>query len=207
MFLIAASSPEPRQCPYLGKFTVTGVNKSQRNSRESQQRLRHSQSLKFGEDYFLRQRKSRPRRTSDSDKRSPSTEDFQLDEFVKMRKFWLPTPDYLDNSPDLELDYFGDYLLRGEHPPRKRSPEDLTLTFHEVLRPKRENSRRVASSRGKREGEEPRCNSEVTTLTVGCSTADRMEFQTDCVDEDAVTGNGGFLKIFSHCIKCVCQIN
>ncbi|CAB0035579.1 unnamed protein product, partial [Trichogramma brassicae] len=33
--------------------------------------------------------------------------------------------------------------------------------------------------------EEPRrCNSDVTTLTVGCSTADRMEFQSDCVDED-----------------------
>lgn len=40
--------------------------------------------------------------------------------------------------------------------------------------------------REKREEDVSRCSSEVTTITIGCSTADRMEFQTDCVDDNAI---------------------
>ncbi|EFN65296.1 hypothetical protein EAG_07231 [Camponotus floridanus] len=61
------------------------------------------------------------------------------------------------------------------------------MTYRDLLRMKRELEERerdesVPERREKRNEDDSRCSSEVTTLTVGCSTADRMEFQSDCVD-------------------------
>ncbi|KAJ8668565.1 hypothetical protein QAD02_010228 [Eretmocerus hayati] len=47
--------------------------------------------------------------------------------------------------------------------------------------------RRRRSNSDEYKRQQPKCNSEITTLTVGCSTADRMEFQSDCLDDDFVS--------------------
>lgn len=49
--------------------------------------------------------------------------------------------------------------------------------------------------REKRENDKLPCNSEITTLTIGCSTADRMEFQSECIDDTAsITGYYKFFQ-------------
>ena len=144
-------------------------------------------------------------------RRNPKMEDFQVDtdDFAQIRQYWSSEFDQdTANSGILRVqqDYFGDY--EGDEKPRKRSyrPDSLFLTYHDLVRIKRDlesqldeelDSENQREKREKREQEEPACNSEVTTLTVGCSTADRMEFQSDCVDEDAITGEANFTnKIF-----------
>ena len=65
-----------------------------------------------------------------------------------------------------------------------------------IRRRRRKRRKRESDMRHEDEGEsdergqqqKQRCNADITTLTVGCSTADRMEFQSDCVDEDFDTG-------------------
>ncbi|EGI64113.1 hypothetical protein G5I_07462 [Acromyrmex echinatior] len=66
------------------------------------------------------------------------------------------------------------------------------MTYKDLLRMKREleeheRDEDIPERREKRNEDDSRCSSEVTTLTVGCSTADRMEFQSDCVNDDAIT--------------------
>ncbi|KAG7203901.1 hypothetical protein KM043_013262 [Ampulex compressa] len=317
-----ASSPEPRTCPYLGKFTVTGVNRNQRNIRESRrgqhqeapkrdkEKVRHAQErtderrgrrIDFeGEkrranneylvhermgrrarsnrgnnrnhrDYSLEEASSRGstmldepsrdhggwirrsesdqraagmgtwnkiRRARDlgeyasgrqrkdkengrgfekeglatteqeswllagdgggRDRRNPKMEDFQvdMDDFAQMRQFWVNEFEDSGASGMLQVqeDYFGDYP-ENEELPKKRSysseRSDKGMTYRDLVRMRRDleelDGEYSLERREKREEDESRCNSEVTTLTVGCSTADRMEFQSDCVDDDAIT--------------------
>lgn len=343
-FSVAASSPEPRNCPYLGKFTVTEVNRNLRNTRESRKGQQHQESLgarRDGEkvrhaqernedrrgrkldyevekrranneylvhermgrrarsnhggnrgrkDYnvlpaeeasswrsseledLLRERslRSKVRRTGsdleqhavessrsktrrlrrgvehlekrdtryardldgeageikedatvkrartapkDTDvdyretvnrpRRYPKVEDFQPDADdvgTIGRSFWPADLDDSWTSSTLQVqdDYFGDYLEPGESLPRKRSSEssaDKGMTYKDLVRIKREleeyeKDDDTMERREKRDEVDLRCGSEVTTLTVGCSTADRMEFQSDCVGENAaITGN------------------
>lgn len=340
-FSVAASSPEPRNCPYLGKFTVTEVYQSQRNTRESRkgqqhqeplaahhdgEKVRHAQERnedrrgrkldyevekrranneylvheRMGrrarsnhggnrghKDYnvlpaeevsswrsseledLLRERSSRSkvRRSGDDlessrpktinlrrvvehlEKRDtryakdlegeageikgdasvskrrtrmtpkyievdyretvnrsrgyPKVEDFQPDADdvgTVERSFWPVDLDDSWTSSTLQVpdDYFGDYLEAGESLPRKRSaesPANKGMTYKDLVRMKRELEEHekdddTMERREKRDEVDLRCDSEVTTLTVGCSTADRMEFQSDCVGENAaITGN------------------
>ena len=118
----------------------------------------------------------------------------------------------MEDAP--EDDYIGVYIDEVDEPPKKKRVYPTFLTHSDLLRLRREieeddeydveededvdeeypayDERRRRRRRRKRQEQEPpereRCNSEITTLTVGCSTADRMEFQSDCVDEDFVTG-------------------
>lgn len=135
------------------------------------------------------------------DRPSPKMEDFQvdIDAFTQIRKFW--PPDFDDGNPSksqlIHPDYFGDYEVEDK-PKKRSSSSEVYLSLHDLLRLKRnidyyyegiDDIDTVHDRREKREEEEPRCSSEVTTLNVGCSTADRMEFQSDCVDDtESVTG-------------------
>lgn len=355
-FSVAASSPEPRNCPYLGKFTVTEVNRNQRNTRESRRGQQHQESLitrhdgekvrhaqernedrrgrkldyevekrRANNEYLVHERmgrrarsnhggnrgrkdyvlpaeeapswrsseledllrerslrskvrrsggdleqravessrfktrrsrrgvehlekrdtsyakdldgeageikgedasasKKRTRTTDETARRGTSTpkdaevdyresgnrsrrypkvEDFQPDaDDIGMvgRSFWAVDLDDSWTSSTLQVqdDYFGDYLEPGWSLPRKRSSEsaaDKGMTYKDLVRMKRELEEHekdddTMERREKRDEDDSRCSSEVTTLTVGCSTADRMEFQSDCVDDDAaITGN------------------
>ncbi|XP_034946061.1 uncharacterized protein [Chelonus insularis] len=250
---LVTSSPEPKQCPYLGKFTVTGVNRNQRNIRENRrnlpesvneeirdtERVRHSEDrwarkLDFeGEkrrannEYLIHERLGRKARSDRSSRyhteskgsrrtrrksrvevaeeasyrvqRSPRLEDFQVDTDVLAapRQFW--EPELQDPAASRVLlaheDYFGDYEV--DEKPHKRSfnSKAVYLSYRDLLRIKRnleveeaEESDENSEKRQKREEDEPQCSPAVTTLTVGCSTADRMEFQSDCEDDtEAVT--------------------
>jgi len=336
LLFVAASSPESRTCPYLGKFTVTDVNRNQRNTRESRrsqhqqeslpirhdgEKVRHAQernedrrgrkldyevekrranneylvyermgrrarSNRGGnrsrkdysleeislsrrsselEETFLRERvlRSKVRRSGDLEqriaessrsktrksravehlekdtrhaidrekvdrnegktiedetmnsrdkvnrsRRYPKIEDFHPYDVDMIGRFWAADPDDSWTSSTLQVqgDYFGDYL-EVDSPPRKRSasgnPADKGMTYKDLLRMKREleeheeDEQDIPEKREKRNEDDSRCSSEVTTLTVGCSTADRMEFQSDCVDDDAITGN--YLPFLSLC--------
>lgn len=318
---VAASSPEPRQCPYLGKFTVTDLNRNQRNTRDGRrnvqetgqiQRRRERDKVRHSEDrrgrkldfetetrranneYLVHDRQGRRTRSDRSgrihedirdedeipkksgkpadiegiirslenggkmmkdknfatqsslrtvfrdfdrpisekstrsedqtrtrrsvrQRRNPKMEDFQvdMDDFTQMRQFWTRDVDHDGSSPMLQIqeDYFGDY--ENDEAPKKRSTsaghEASFLTYRDLVRIKRdletqEDSREngeYVEKREKREEEEAGCNSEVTTLTVGCSTADRMELQSDCVDNDAITGKNKyhFITPFSETRK------
>ncbi|XP_015116298.1 uncharacterized protein LOC107040647 [Diachasma alloeum] len=227
---LVTSSPEPRQCPYLGKFTVTGVNRNPRNIRENRRqssdksdemRVRHSddrrghkfdfdvEKKKANNEYLIHERPGRrvrsdrmsrahdpkvvrrTRRKSRSEvldgvKRTPRStkiEDFHIDaeELGKLGEF----SDLEDVSSMVQVqdEYFGDYEMEK---PEKRSNY---LTYEDLLTFRRdvENDKyadEFSEKREKREEEDSRCTSEVTTLNIGCSTADRMEFQSDCVDEN-----------------------
>ncbi|XP_066599100.1 uncharacterized protein [Prorops nasuta] len=291
---LVTSSPEPRQCPYLGKFTVTGVNQNQRNTRdnkkgqlhqETQTSRREREKVRHGEDhrggrkmdfeietrranneYLIRERLGRRARSnryngighrdgSNEDmstgyleemlsshgpghgkvrktrdisrlkwssrtggtervkveewndraeeksalkrvrmRRSSAREDFQVDqdEYAQIRQFWAPEFDdsTLSAFVQAQADYFGEYP-ETENLPKKRSPEERGsssgMTYDDLVRMRRDldGPDRFEDSlerREKREEEETRCSSEVTTLNIGCSTADRMEFRTDCED-------------------------
>ncbi|XP_039313917.1 uncharacterized protein LOC105207343 [Solenopsis invicta] len=325
---LVTSSPEPRTCPYLGKFTVTDVNRNQRNTRESRrsqhqqeslpirhdgEKVRHAQERnedrrgrkldyevekrRANNEYLIHERmgrrarsnrggnrsrkdysveeipsskrslepvetyrdlreralRSMVRRSGDLEQRSaeslrsktrrsravkrfeelapqnatnraeigtrnegettegevnsrdkanrsrryPKIEDFHSYDADMIGRFWAADPDDSWTSSTLQVqgDYFGDYL-EADSPPRKRSASgnsaDKSMTYKDLLRMKREleeyeRDEDIPERREKRNEDDSRCSSEVTTLTVGCSTADRMEFQSDCVDDDAIT--------------------
>ncbi|XP_044017662.1 uncharacterized protein LOC122858670 [Aphidius gifuensis] len=228
---LVTSSPEPRQCPYLGKFAVTEVNRNQKindNNKKSNEspdetHLRHSDDRKsrkydfdidqrrVNNDYKIHEhlnRRSRTKRSSEHDdiskkinlkiiKKSEiakkvikkNIENFHINisEFSKIGEFWDFEDRVADTSHD---DYFGDYEVNEK--PEKRSN---LLSYNDLLRIKRSLNDdsynyddNYSEKREKREEEESKCNAEVTTLNVGCSTADKMEFQSDCIDDnDAVT--------------------
>lgn len=141
-------------------------------------------------------------------------EDFRPDDADTIRRFWVVEDAWSSSSLQVQDDYFGDYL-EAESPPRKRSASDSLadkgyMTYKDLVRMKRELEERerdenIPERREKRNEDDSRCNSEVTTLTVGCSTADRMEFQSDCVDDDAITGNYlPFLPLYHVIPKALC---
>ncbi|EFN85767.1 hypothetical protein EAI_17511 [Harpegnathos saltator] len=136
--------------------------------------------------------------TANRSRRYPKVEDFESrpDTDDVGRSFWPVDLDGSWTSSALQVqdDYFGDYYAEpGESLPRKRSPRntaDKGMTYKDLVRMKRELEEHekdddAVERREKRDEDDSRCSSEVTTLTVGCSTADRMEFQSDCVDDDA----------------------
>ncbi|OAD60290.1 hypothetical protein WN48_05897 [Eufriesea mexicana] len=281
---ISASSPEPRTCPYLGKFTVTGVNRNQRNIRESRrnqhqegvrrdrEKVRHAQErtqedrrgrkLDFdaekrraNNEYLVHERmgrrarsnrnnrnhrdhsleeasskrtldiedllrdrsrsiesasRSKVRRThepakrsvnmaqraSNRSRRSPKMEDFRVDadDFTRIRQFWTSDFDDPDGSSILEVqeDYFGDYPDSADLPKKRSGRDERETTSSLVVARTKRNVEELDPDDGslerreKREEDISRCSSEVTTITIGCSTADRMEFQTDCVEDNAI---------------------
>lgn len=138
-------------------------------------------------------------------RRYPKIEDFHPYDVDMVGRFWADSDDtWTSNTLQVQGDYFGDYL-EADSPPRKRSasgnPADKGMTYKDLLRMKREleeheRDEDIPERRDKRNEDDSRCSSEVTTLTVGCSTADRMEFQSDCVDDDAITGN--YLPFYHH---------
>lgn len=279
---LVTSSPEPRTCPYLGKFTVTGVNRNQRNIRESRrnqqyqqegvrrdrEKVRHAQErtqedrrgrkLDFeaekrraNNEYLVHERmgrrarsnrnnrnhrdhsleevsskrnmdiedllysrskvrwpeeqeaRSKARRSHDLEKRSadgnrsrrsPKIEDFRVDadDFTRIRQFWAA--DFEDDGSsmlEVQEDYFGDYPDTADLPKKRSGREERKLMPNLLTRTRRdvhglESDDGSAERREKREEDISRCSSEVTTITIGCSTADRMEFQTDCVEDNAI---------------------
>lgn len=227
-FFILASSPEPRQCPYLGKFAVTEVNRNQKmndNNKKSNEspdetHLRHSDDRKsrkydfdidqrrVNNDYKIHEhlnRRSRTIRSSEFDdvskkinlktikknkiaKKNIENFNINISEFSGAGEF----SDFEDRAAETSHDdYFGDYEVNEK--PEKRSN---LLSYNDLLRIKRSLNDdsynyddNYNEKREKREEEESKCSAEVTTLNVGCSTADKMEFQSDCIDDsDAVTG-------------------
>ncbi|XP_023288206.1 uncharacterized protein LOC105703980 [Orussus abietinus] len=125
-------------------------------------------------------------------RRSPRMEDFQLDkdDLAQLRQLW---PSWIGeegsgNVLQVQADYFGDYDV--DVPTKRSSPEGAFVTYRDLLRMRRDledEAEDYLERREKREEEDSRCSSDVTTLIVGCSTADRMELQSDCVDDDTVT--------------------
>ena len=130
--------------------------------------------------------------------RNRKIEDFEvdMDDFAQARRFWTPGFDEKGIPSILQVqdDYFGEYIDEEDTYPKRRSSSrnDWFFTYEDLLRMKRdledEEYEETFERRVKRKEEDPRCNSDVTTLTVGCSTIDRMEFESDCVNDDAVTG-------------------
>lgn len=126
-----------------------------------------------------------------------------VEDFAQGRHYWTPEFDETGIPSILQVqdDYFGDYFDEEDSVPKRRSSSrnDRLFTYEDLLRMKRDledEYEEASERREKREGENPRCNSDVTTLTVGCLTADRMEFQSDCVDDDVVTGILFYFSIF-----------
>ncbi|XP_023245780.1 uncharacterized protein LOC106640014 [Copidosoma floridanum] len=251
---LVTSAPETRQCPYLGKFTVTGVNRN--NNDEDAGRAakgrgadrqaagdRHGQErgrIEFDVEkrrgsvrYFVHEQQGRRARSEVAEQRrnqDDPEEDRLIEEELLMLlrrtdsvedrsrrhaspELELPSgrggPEATPEKPTNERD-----LPAAEPPRRRRSHYEFSrlLGFRDLVRLDRqlpdeevdddddeeegddylvydEGDRR--RRRKKRDGgpEQPTgsCDSEITTLTVGCSTADRMEFQSDCVDEEFVT--------------------
>ncbi|XP_076278843.1 uncharacterized protein LOC143208348 [Lasioglossum baleicum] len=271
---LVTSSPEPRTCPYLGKFTVTGVNRNQRNIRESRrnqhqevarrdrEKVRHAQErtqergrkLDFeaekrraNNEYLVHERmgrrarsnrnnrshrdhsleevsskrsldiedllwdhsrsksrrpeeqrssgdRSKVRRPQERTRRSPKMEDFKVDadDFARIRQLWATDFDDSEDSSILEVqeDYFGDYPDTADLPKKRSGRNHRQMTYDDLSRSRRDleeaDEDESAEKREKREEDISRCSSEVTTITIGCSTADRMEFQTDCVDDNSI---------------------
>ncbi|XP_020287682.1 uncharacterized protein LOC109856623 [Pseudomyrmex gracilis] len=314
---LVTSSPESRTCPYLGKFTVTDVNRNPRNTRENRknqhqqesmsirrdgEKVRHAQERnedrrgrkldyevekrRANNEYLVHERMGRrvrsnhggnrsrkdysleeisasrrsselikdtfrdlreralrakvrwpedltEQRVAESTLRSKTRRSRAVDErasqrtryeqikngemnsrlqpnrstrYPKIEDFqsnrndanWVVDSDdsWTTSTLQVQDEYFGDYL-ESENLPRKRSttsgnPANKGMTFKDLVRMKREleeyeRDEDIPERREKRNEDDPRCSSEVTTLTVGCSTADRMEFQSDCVDDDAIT--------------------
>ncbi|XP_043505412.1 uncharacterized protein LOC122526224 [Polistes fuscatus] len=291
---LVTSSPELRQCPYLGKFTVTGVNHNQRNTRESRrnqhqesltsrhdgEKVRHAQERivedrrgrskidfelekrRANNEYLVRERMGRRARSNRNNrshrdqqesssssrlipeqqesvvhrehgshlkakKREKISDELNKDEnnadgssrpkrnskivdnsedftgFADMKQFWMPNFDDVGTSAILEVDddeYFGDYP-DTKNAPKKRSSSSSSsqgvrsyksMSFADLTRMRRDLENLVteeevtSETREKREEVESKCNAEITTLTVGCSTADRMELQRDCVNDNTV---------------------
>ncbi|XP_053971452.1 uncharacterized protein LOC128872615 [Hylaeus volcanicus] len=288
---LVTSSPELRTCPYLGKFTVTGVNRNQRNIRDSRrnqhqeavrrdrEKVRHAQErtqedrrgrkLDFeaekrraNNEYLVHERmgrrarssrnnrghrdhsleeasskrsldiedllrdrswskvrrpeetrsnegssRSNVRRTHDLEKRSttveqrdrsrrmPKMEDFRVDadDFARIRQFWTPDFDDSDGSSILEVqeDYFGDYPDSSDLPKKRSGRNYRRMMYNDLSRTRRDveeldSGDDSSERREKREEDISRCSSEVTTITIGCSNLEKMEFQTDCVDDSAI---------------------
>lgn len=177
-----------------------------RHAQEKSGEDRHGRKVDFdvetrraNNEYLIHDHRGRKTRSNRPNRPKDAAEDFRdgVEDFSRnQRRFWGPKNDGpVDGTPEpgQAHDYFGDY--DAPVGPTKRSlkvepPFDLA----DLLRPKRysgrngENDDYKHERRDKREDDDPRCTSDVTTLTVGCSTADRMEFQGDCPDDDAVTG-------------------
>ncbi|CAL7952336.1 unnamed protein product [Xylocopa violacea] len=286
---LVTSSPQLRKCPYLGKFTVTGVNRNQRNIRESRknqhqegvrrdrEKVRHAQErtqedrrgrkLDFdvekrraNNEYLVHERMGRrarsnrnnrnhrehsleeasskrtldiedllrdhsrfkarrsedqrsgeaaasrskgagrrardvEQRASNRSRRNPKMEDFRVDadDFTRIRQFWTTDFDDPDGSSILEVqeDYFGDYPDTADLPKKRSGRDDREITSNILTRTRRDGQELDSGDgsferREKREEDISRCSSEVTTITIGCSTSDRMEFQTDCVEDNAI---------------------
>ncbi|XP_076642503.1 uncharacterized protein LOC143353226 [Halictus rubicundus] len=275
---LVTSSPEPRTCPYLGKFTVTGVNRNQRNIRESRrnqhqevvrrdrEKVRHAQErtqergrkLDFeaekrraNNEYLVHERmgrrarsnrnnrshrdhsleevsskrsldiedllwdhsrsksrrseeqrgsgdRSKVRRPQERTRRSPKMEDFKVDadDFARIRQLWATDFDDSEDSSVLEVqeDYFGDYPDTADLPKKRSDRNHRQMTYEDLSRSRRDlEEADEDESTEKREKREELtqaatggCSSEVTTITIGCSTADRMEFQKDCVDDNSI---------------------
>lgn len=136
--------------------------------------------------------------------RHRKTEDFEvdMDDFAQARRFLAPEFDETEMPSILQVqdDYFGDYTDEKDKLPERRYSfrNDKLFTYEDLLRMKRDSEdaeyEEGSPRREKREEENSRCNSDVTTLNVGCSTADRMEIQSDCLDDDVVTGTSFFLS-------------
>ncbi|XP_008560637.1 uncharacterized protein LOC103580598 [Microplitis demolitor] len=240
---LVTSSSKPQQCPYLGRFTVSGIHDNQRNTRENQHTSQNSLIVKIQEankvrhtedresqkvdaetekkrinnKYLIRERNGRKVRSNHSNRyhnnlkrvrtrrkskidvtddtqyriaRSPKIEDFQMH------------VDTIPQVPQLRSLKSDDTLLDELHNPNEDfetnnkpliklfDSESISLSYHDLLRVKRslqsnenEEFSDDPEKRGKREEDDLQCNSEITTLTIGCSTADRMEFQSDCMDD------------------------
>lgn len=178
------------------------------STEDSRPRTRRSRALERPENrsrdarYLGSEGEAGSRDKANRTRRYPKIEDFHSDAVDAIGWPWaVADPDDTWTSGTQQAqqdDYFGDYL-EGESPPQKRSarpasPANRGMTYKDLLRIKRELEERETDEdtperREKRNENDSRCSSEVTTLTVGCSTADRMEFQSDCVDDDAITGN------------------
>lgn len=153
--------------------------------------------------------RSKVRRTHDPDKRSantdskgnvrskrnPKMEDFRVDEddFARIRQFWMTDFEDSDEPGVLEVqeEYFGDYPDNSDLPKKRSGRNDRRTRYDDRSRRRRDIEELDSASdsferREKREEDNARCSSEVTTITIGCSTADRMEFQRDCVEDNAI---------------------
>lgn len=170
--------------------------------------------------------KSRSRRQS-------KLEEFavDMDDFAQTHRSWHAAA-VNPNVEQVSNEYLGEYTEGVKEPRKKRAPLPTFLSFDDLVRLKREieededdvgeeyeyevyddrRRKRLAYSdedeqRQQHQQHQPaRCNSDVTTLNVGCSTADRMELQSDCVDDYFVTGEARYLppayfedRIFETC--------
>lgn len=122
-------------------------------------------------------------------------EDFRVDEddFARIRQFWMTDFEDSDEPGVLEVqeEYFGDYPDNSDLPKKRSGRNDRRTRYDDRSRRRRDIEELDSASdsferREKREEDNARCSSEVTTITIGCSTADRMEFQRDCVEDNAI---------------------
>lgn len=122
-------------------------------------------------------------------------EDFQVDadDFTQMHGSWTSQFEGKEDMLRVHDDYFGDYD-DDKNPPKKRfstPQEDISLlTYQDLVVMKRgfRSDADSAKKRKKRDETKTKCHSGITTLIIGCSTADKMELLSDCIDDDSVTG-------------------
>lgn len=127
-----------------------------------------------------------------------SSRSAEADEAEDMtRHIYPPIDDSMEsiNLDSTESEYYSEYI-DVEPPRKKRSSYPVFLGKADLIRWQREiDEEQADKERGKQrhkreevDSSARQCSSDITTLTVGCSTADRMEFQSDCVNDDFVTG-------------------
>ncbi|XP_014235562.1 uncharacterized protein LOC106658216 [Trichogramma pretiosum] len=276
---LVTSSPEPRQCPYLGKFTVTslnghapkkssgGIGSGFKSYSTKNEQARHGQERKLefeiekrrgNNQYLVHEQQARRRVRSGSQqqqqqqKAQPKIHGSELESSLEQRlaqeRLWLKAAglaeahhradeahfktkhrsqrqaqvgdfqadtDDTTKSRQMVVDkvaaapggqqHFSWVARKKKRQQREQRVYPSNLGYSDLLRMKRdmeedeedvdeeededyqdyeERRRRRRKRQDVLEEEPRRCNSDVTTLTVGCSTADRMEFQSDCVEED-----------------------
>lgn len=149
--MFPASRPEPRQCPYLGKFSVTGLSlddglvKSTRRKRSNKSKLYQSFDTHSTE--------------SKSNIRGGSTPYKEFD-FRRRVETVYQSPGVLTRNVR-SVEWFMQYSGL-----QRRFSRDLDGL---LINPCTEQN-------------------DFTTLVVGCSTMDTMEFHSECTSADVVSG-------------------
>lgn len=146
-----ASRPEPRQCPYLGKFSVTGISRDDGLVRPVRRKRSYKSNLHQTKDILTTELEGSVRDSS-----------YQYKEFDFRREIGT----VYENPVVLTRSVRSIQLFMQYSGLRRRSSRDLDGLLPDPCAEQ----------------------DDFTTLVVGCSTMDTMEFHSDCTSADVVSG-------------------
>jgi hypothetical protein len=149
--MFSASRPEPRQCPYLGKFSVTGLSRDDGLVKST--RRKRSDNSKLNQSFDTHSTESK------SNTRSESTLYNKFD-FRRKVETVYENPGVLTRSAR-SIQWFMQYSGL-----QRRFSRDLDGLLPNPCTEQ----------------------NDFTTLVVGCSTIDTMEFHSECTSSDVVSG-------------------